>query len=230
MEVRLQSQDSSESEWTSLVPILHDELIRLITDEPSRAPELVRATSLAGKLRLLAEQSLRARFSAREGYTRTNMNPISTTTLKDLRASEAIAALRGGELIPTKKSDYRITGQTLQELNDHGVPTGNSVSKEDYNRIAASFDFLTSSENVESPPCRAKTLRESTSRSEVTAPIAPRTVSLTHVYVSLRFWLLMRLASRTIGGSFEAAPEVHDFKQAAQDAWDLVHGGYGIPQ
>lgn len=226
----MQSQDPSESDWTSLVPTLHDELIRLITDDPTRASELVRATELAGKLRLLAEQSLRAGFSAREGYTRTNVNPISSTTLKELRASEAVAALRGGELIPTKKSDYRVSGQTLQELNNQGVPTGSSVSKEDYNRVAAGFDFLTSSENVDSPPCRAKTLRECTSRSEVTAPIAPRTVSLTHVYVSLRFWLLMRLASRATGGTFEAAPEVHNFKKAAQDAWNLIHGGYEIPQ
>ncbi len=226
----MQIQEPSESDWTSLVPILHDELIRLITDEPTRAAELVRATELAGRLRLLAEQSLRTGSPPQAGYTRSNATPISSTTLKELRASEAVAALRGGELIPSKKSDYRVYGQTLQELNDRGTPTGSSVRKEDYNRIAAGFDFLTRSENVDSPPCRAKTLRECTSRSEVTAPIAPRTVSLTHVYVSLRFWLLMRLASRSTGGTFKAAPEVRNFRKAAQDAWDLIHGGYEIPQ
>lgn len=221
-------QNQISSDWTRLASILHDELVRLITDEPDLAARLAEATSMAGRLRNLAEAQIRGRESApRAARSLPHFVAwgVRDEDFRENRASSLAAALRDADPRPRGSSDYRIVKNTLQELNPEGDPSGSSVQFEDYCRIAGALHWLTATAVTGSHPCKAKGIREQTSNSDATSPLDPRTVSLTHVYVCLRFWLLLGAVVRHTGGTFSRPDQQEDFRDVATGLWHAVAMG-----
>ena len=136
---------------------------------------------------------------------------------------------------------FVVEGRSLHEYSPDADRPPISVSEADYERIARVLARLSrattgeSGESGEAPgaggadsggaPTRlpglvqAKAVREATADAELTAPLEPRLVSLTHVYICLRCWQTIGLVRRQSGGWFMPRTGDRPFDEAALQAW-----------
>jgi len=208
---------ASSQDWAALASELHDRIVGLLTTRPELVGDLAGIVELAGRLRAEGERGLRESLervvaSERAGLREVGVVPrarrLQVADRLPLRADPG----RSGEPGPPR---YGVTGRSLHERAGEADRPPVSVSAEDYERIARTIESLCA--DAPHAATQAKRIREATGEAARTAPLRPRLVSLTHVYICLRLWQERGLIERSTGGWFR--PVAADFASRAGALW-----------
>jgi len=208
--------------WRRTLNGITDRVVDLMADRPDLSERLAPVIKMITRLR---EQIERDDFWSGPSLLDRSVSDASTPRAEMAASLLPVHAVTWSRLArESSTKQYVIEDQSLKEIT--AGPQGESilqVSFDDYVRVAAALERDASSKTGgERAGISARRIMTGTEAEDATPKIPARLVSLTHVYICLRFWQRHDIVARPTRGLFVPAASDRPFTRTAIDAWERL--------
>ena len=215
----------SPPQWRATLEQITDGLLDLLSDQPDLAdrvgPLLKQALRLRGQV-----EDLETRQQRDEYQLYSPAPPRSSGQRCNLSSMHWVAPQSFAEPSQSIPKQYRVDNQNLKEVTT--TPQGETtvqINFDYYVRVAEALEELANARAVQSGKragVAARRIMTRTKRAGDAQQARGETVSLTHVYICMRFWMDADVIERPIRGQFRPADTDRPFTSVAIDTWEQL--------
>lgn len=211
----------SPPEWRATLEQITDGLLDLLSDQPDLAdrvgPLLKQAMRLRGQVEDLETKHRHDEYRIGQiAPHRRSYRPTVSSRHWDTLQADAEPL----QLVPKQ---YRVDDHNLKEVTTS--PQGETtlqINFDYYVRVAEALERLANARQVQSGKragVAARRIMTQTKRADVDEQVRGETVSLTHVYICMRFWMDADIIERPIRGQFRPVDAKQSFTTIAIETW-----------
>lgn len=211
--------------WRATLEQVTDGLLDLLSDQPDLSdrvgPLLKRAMRLRGQV-----EDLEVKQQRDEYQLYSHAPPRSSGRRRNLSSMQWVAPQSYAEPSQSIPKQYRVDDHNLKEVTTN--PQGETtlqINFDYYVRVAEALEQLANAPAVQSGKragVAARRIMTRTKRAGDAQQVRGETVSLTHVYICMRFWMDADIIERPIRGQFRPADVDRPFTSVAIETWEQL--------